>query len=134
MEMGDGEMGRWETGGGRSRVRDTPRLTLQNAWGLFQEYYTTHLFPERTASEVAWIGSLQYLLIYLPSVLMGRLVDTSRFYYPFWAASVLYPVSVFLTAQVKEYWQAVLAHGLMFGGTAGMLFCPAIAVVTQWCE
>jgi hypothetical protein len=65
---------------------------------------------------------------------MGRLVDTSKFYWPFWIAAVVYPLSAILTAQVKEYWQALLAHGFLFGLAAGILFCPAIAVVTQWCE
>jgi hypothetical protein len=65
---------------------------------------------------------------------MGRLVDESKFKWPFWTASLLYPVSIFLTAQVKTYWQAILAHGILFGTAAGILFCPAIAIVTHWCE
>lgn len=64
---------------------------------------------------------------------MGRLVDESKHYYIFWGACLLYPVSAFLTAQVKEYWQALLAHGILFGLTAGCLFCPAIAIVAHWC-
>ncbi|BEJ15706.1 hypothetical protein CspHIS471_0503110 [Cutaneotrichosporon sp. HIS471] len=103
-----------------------------NAWGVFQDYYKEHLFPGRTTSDIGWIGSLQYMLIYLPALPMGRLVDRGLFLYPFWIASALYPLSIILTAEVKEYWQATLCHGVLFGFTAGILFCPAIAVTSQW--
>ena len=79
-----------------------------------------------------WVGSLQYMLIYLPAVLMGRLVDRGIHYIPYWVGWVLYALSCFLTAQVKEYWQALLSHGLLFGISAGLVFCPAIAVPSQW--
>ncbi|BEI92756.1 uncharacterized protein CcaverHIS019_0503840 [Cutaneotrichosporon cavernicola] len=84
----------------------------------------------RTGS--GWIGSLQYMLIYLPALPMGRLVDRGLFLYPFWIASALYPLAIILTAEVKEYWQATLCHGVLFGFMAGILFCPAIAVTSQW--
>ncbi|KAL1407737.1 hypothetical protein Q8F55_007171 [Vanrija albida] len=103
-----------------------------NAWGIFQQYYEANMFPDKSTSQIAWIGSLQYLLIYLPAVYIGRLVDLSQFYWPFWIASVMYAVSIFLTAQVKEYWQAMLTHGVLFGLSAGVLFCPGIAVVQHW--
>lgn len=82
----------------------------------------------------AWIGSLQYFLIYFPAVFIGRMVDTSSHYILFYIAAVLYPVSLFLTAQVKTYWQTVLSHGVLFGIAVGVLFCPAIAVVQHWCK
>ncbi|BEJ00533.1 hypothetical protein CcaverHIS631_0503900 [Cutaneotrichosporon cavernicola] len=103
-----------------------------NAWGVFQDYYKEHLFPGRTTSDIGWIGSLQYMLIYLPALPMGRLVDRGLFLYPFWIASALYPLAIILTAEVKEYWQATLCHGVLFGFMAGILFCPAIAVTSQW--
>lgn len=56
---------------------------------------------EIMADDSGWIGSLQYMLIYLPALPMGRLVDTSKFQYPFWIAGVLYPVASILTAQVS---------------------------------
>ncbi|TXT09190.1 hypothetical protein VHUM_02664 [Vanrija humicola] len=103
-----------------------------NTWGIFQQYYESSLFPDKSQSQIAWIGSLQYLLIYLPAVYVGRLVDLSKFYWPFWIGFTLYAVSIFLTAQVKEYWQAMLSHGVLFGLCAGFIFCPGIAVVQHW--
>lgn len=72
------------------------------------------------------------MLIYLPALPMGRLVDRGLFLYPFWTAALIYPVSIIINAEVKEYWQAVLCHGVLFGFSSGLLFCPAIAVTSQW--
>lgn len=33
---------------------------------------------------------------------------------------------------MKEYYQAALCHGILYGISAGLLFCPAIAVTSQW--
>lgn len=75
---------------------------------------------------------MQYLLIFLPSVYMGRLVDQARFLPYFWAASIIYPFSIIITAEVNAFWQAILSHGILFGFSVGLLFCPAVAVTAQW--
>lgn len=66
-----------------------------------------HSLPRRAPLSVqsltlsGWIGSLQYMLIYLPALPMGRLVDRGLFLWPFWIAAILYPVSIILTAEVS---------------------------------
>lgn len=91
-----------------------------------------HACAERVLTGSGWIGSMQYLLIFLPSVVMGRLVDQARFLPYFWAASLLYPFSIIITAEVTAFWQAILSHGILFGFSVGLLFCPAVAVTAQW--
>ncbi|EIW66391.1 hypothetical protein TREMEDRAFT_35282 [Tremella mesenterica DSM 1558] len=103
-----------------------------NSWGIFQQYYEDTLFPEQSSSAIAWIGSLQYLLIYFPGLFMGRLVDSSTFYKPFYIAAIIYPVALIVNAEVKQYWQAILCQGILFGISGGILFCPVFPVIGHW--
>ncbi|KAG8920143.1 hypothetical protein FRC00_010418 [Tulasnella sp. 408] len=45
-----------------------------NAFGVFQAYYAKTI-PGVTQFSIAWIGSLQYSLIFLPGLLAGHLSD-----------------------------------------------------------
>lgn len=63
----------------------------------------------------AWIGSVQYSLVLLPALLVGRLFDLGWFRLPYALGSVSLVLSVFLTAQCTEYWHFVVCQGLMVG-------------------
>lgn len=88
----------------------------------------------------AWVGSLQYCLIFVPSVVLGRAMDVGIFIVPFTCGCIFYGeflrsaravehqvdvlalspvVSIFLTAQTTEYYQVLLAQGIMLGISAG---------------
>ncbi|KAK4689172.1 hypothetical protein P7C73_g927, partial [Tremellales sp. Uapishka_1] len=102
-----------------------------NAWGVFQAEYETMFYPE-SSSTIAWIGSLQYCLTFLPSLVTGRLLDIGKWQIPFYIAAVILPVSMIITAQVKEFWQALLVQGILFGTASGFLFGPALSVAGHW--
>ncbi|KAL7417054.1 major facilitator superfamily domain-containing protein [Mrakia frigida] len=103
-----------------------------NAWGVFQAYYETDLLSTSNPSSIAWIGSLQYCLIFLPAVIMGRLFDTGTFIVPYTISALTYTVSVILIAQCKEYYQFVLCQGVLLGLSAGVMFGPTLAIVSHW--
>ena len=63
----------------------------------------------------AWIGSLQYALVLLPAVAVGRIFDLGHFRVPFFLGSVALVVGMFLVAECKEYWQFLLVHGILVG-------------------
>ncbi|KAK8090486.1 hypothetical protein PG997_005447 [Apiospora hydei] len=42
-----------------------------NAFGVFQEYYTTYLRGQRSSSDISWIGSLSIFLLYAVSPSAG---------------------------------------------------------------
>ena len=63
----------------------------------------------------AWIGSLQYTLVFLPAVAVGRIFDLGHFRIPFFCGSAALVVAPFLVAQCKEYWEFILAHGILVG-------------------
>ncbi|EJU01494.1 MFS general substrate transporter [Dacryopinax primogenitus] len=103
-----------------------------NAWGVFQDYYETTLLPDVSPSTIAWIGSIQYSLTFLPGLFTGRLFDLGYFHLPLGISSAVLVVSAFLVAECKEYWHFVLAQGIVVGLGSGWVFGPTMAVVSHW--
>ncbi|KAF9220115.1 MFS general substrate transporter [Gyrodon lividus] len=103
-----------------------------NAWGIFQTYYEEVLLPDSSPSDIAWIGSVQYALVFLPGLVMGRLFDLGYFKIPYFVASCVLVACNFLIAECTEYWQFFLAQGLGVGICSGILFGPALGIVSHW--
>ncbi|KZT55000.1 MFS general substrate transporter [Calocera cornea HHB12733] len=103
-----------------------------NAWGVFQSYYETTLLRDVSPSSIAWIGSLQYSLTFLPGLFTGRLFDLGYFHIPLGIASAVLVVSSFIVAECTQYWHFVLAQGIVVGLGSGCVFGPTMAVVSHW--
>ncbi|KIK62695.1 hypothetical protein GYMLUDRAFT_164197 [Collybiopsis luxurians FD-317 M1] len=103
-----------------------------NAWGVFQEYYQQNTLKDSTPSNIAWIGSIQYALVFLPGLPIGRLFDLGYFRSILLAASALLILATFLIPECKEYWQFLLCQGLATGLACGAFFGPVTAVLAMW--
>ncbi|KAG1782396.1 MFS general substrate transporter [Suillus placidus] len=113
------------------------RFGFLNSWGVFQAYYEENLLPHTPPSTIAWIGSTQaclilYALAYLPSLATGRLFDLGYFKIPFFVASCILIACTFLTAECTQFWQLFLTQGVGLGVGCGLVFSPAIVIVSHW--
>ncbi|KAH0583380.1 hypothetical protein H2248_009007 [Termitomyces sp. 'cryptogamus'] len=103
-----------------------------NAWGTFQAHYQQSILKDSSPSDIAWIGSIQYSLIFLPGILVGRLFDLGYLKSILSTSSVLLIVATFLVAQCTRYWHFVLCQGIVIGIAAGGIFGPTTAVIGHW--
>ncbi|KAF2031496.1 MFS general substrate transporter [Setomelanomma holmii] len=85
-------------------------LGFTSCFGVLQEYYSTHQLRDRTAGEIAWIGSLSSFIQFSGGALGGPIFDR-------------YGVL---------YWQFMLAQGVLMGSAVAFLQFPAFAVVSQY--
>ncbi|KAH7883138.1 MFS general substrate transporter [Phlebopus sp. FC_14] len=113
-------------------LSDVIRFGWVNSFGVFQTYYQTNTFKDESSSNVAWIGSIQYGLIFVPALFTGRLLDLGYYNGPLAISSILYVVVLFLVAECKTFWQVVLCQGVATGILAGMLFGSTPAIVSHW--
>ncbi|KAF9518774.1 hypothetical protein BS47DRAFT_1325097 [Hydnum rufescens UP504] len=102
-----------------------------NAW-VFQEYYARTLLKDQSQGTIAWIGSTQYALVYLPCLVSGRLLDIGYLRAPLLVASVSLVFCLFMTAQCTQYWQFMLSQGVTLGIVSGFVFGPALPIVTHY--
>lgn len=102
------------------------------SWGTFQAYYEDVALASSTPSAIAWIGALQYSLIFLPGIITGRLFDAGHFRSLLTGASILYIVAGFLLAECRHYWQFLLCQGVALGLASGIIYVPCVGLVSQW--
>ncbi|KAJ7085070.1 MFS general substrate transporter [Mycena epipterygia] len=130
-EFPDGGLRAWAVG---------PRLLLTfyrsqgylSSWGIFQLHYQQVILPHSSASEIAWIGSIQRSIFFAPGVIVGRLFDLGYFRIPFATGSILIIVGTFLIPVCKVYWNFLLCQGLTIGVGCGLIFGTAATIITHW--
>ncbi|KAJ7653661.1 major facilitator superfamily domain-containing protein, partial [Mycena polygramma] len=107
-------------------------LGYLGTWGLFQAYYQEAILPDYSPSELAWIGSLQHALVYLPGMLAGRLFHMGFFRLFYIPACSLIVIGTFLVPLCNAYWHFLLCQGLVIGLACGMLFAPTATILAEW--
>jgi MFS family permease len=100
------------------------------SFGIFQSYYTEAL--HFTPSNVSWIGTMELFLVYFVGVFSGRLMDAGYYRFTLLTGLLLQVLGVFATSFSTKYWQLFLAQGLCQGLGNGLLFCPAVALVSTY--
>ncbi|KAF7793231.1 hypothetical protein EIP86_004341 [Pleurotus ostreatoroseus] len=106
--------------------------TSHTIFQVFQTYYETTLLKDESPSTIAWIGSIQYALIFMTGLPAGRLFDKGYLRLPLGIASVSLIVATFLVAQCKVYWEFLLCQGLVIGLASGFIMIPMVNVISQW--
>ncbi|KAF9441746.1 MFS general substrate transporter [Macrolepiota fuliginosa MF-IS2] len=102
------------------------------SWGIFQAYYQETLLKGVSPSSIAWIGSIQYALVFLPGLIVGRLFDLGHFYLVFLPSSIAIVVATFLIGQCTQYWHFLLCQGFATGLAVGGIFGCGNPVISHW--
>lgn len=63
---------------------------FSNGWAILQNYYAKSKYPDRTPSEIAWIGSSQIFFMFVMGSVSGPLYDKVS---DAWSYKTLIPVS-----------------------------------------
>ncbi|KAG7086044.1 hypothetical protein E1B28_003565 [Marasmius oreades] len=96
-------------------LSSTASFGYVNSWGVFQSYYEKTLLQDQSPSNIAWIGSIQYALVFFPALPIGRLFDLGYFKIPF-----------------LIYWQFMLCQGILQGTACGCVYGPTMGVIGHW--
>ncbi|KAF8625306.1 hypothetical protein AX15_005438 [Amanita polypyramis BW_CC] len=103
------------------------------AFGVYQDYYTTVFFTNYTASEISWIGSVQVFFELVLGIVAGKLYDAGYCRSMISWASLLFSFSYFMLSFVQkgQFYQAFLAQGIGIGISIGFLFMPVCTLASQ---
>ncbi|GAA5826550.1 hypothetical protein JCM3770_007373 [Rhodotorula araucariae] len=103
-----------------------------NAMGAFQAYYEHVLFPNRSSSDIAWIGSTQLCLFFLCATVVGPLFDKGYFRVVMLAGSAFWTTSIFLIPQMTTFGGMMAVQGVLGGLGVGFLFLPTMSIQCHW--
>lgn len=113
---------------------------LINAFGVFQEYYSSFNPPVSTPSSISWIGSLQTFLLLLIGSATGSFVDRGFAQRMAGAGGVLVTLAMILTSFSGEFvsdhrprlYQILLSQGILSGLGMSLLLVPSVAIVPTY--
>ncbi|KAG2032412.1 major facilitator superfamily domain-containing protein [Suillus americanus] len=99
----------------------------------FCDFYTRTYLTNSTSSEIAWIGSVNALLIFSVGLVSGRLLDRGIFYHVIKIGCLLQCLSLFMLSLAKPngYYQIFLSQGIGSGVAIGLTNVPSVAVVSH---
>jgi MFS family permease len=110
-------------------------IVFANLWGMtfafgtFQSYYELTYLPDTDASTISWIGTICTFLLILGGVASGPLFDWGHFRSMLLVGAFIETLSVFLLSLCSEYYQILLAQGILAGLGNGLLYIPGLALV-----
>ncbi|KAJ5989590.1 MFS monocarboxylate transporter [Penicillium waksmanii] len=103
-----------------------------NAFGIYESYYQATFLQEQSESNIAWIGSLQVFFMFSGGLVSGPMMDRYGPKVIIIPCSILFIVSVMLTSLCTEYYQFMLAQGVLGGLANGLTYTPKITAVNQY--
>jgi hypothetical protein len=106
---------------------------IANTFGAYQTFYEGDLLKNQTPSQISWIGSIQAFLLALVGGLgTGKIFDAGYVRALVLVGSILVVFGMMMTSICKEYWQVILAQGIVVGVGMGCMFLPSVGVMPQY--
>ncbi|KAF2829551.1 monocarboxylate transporter [Ophiobolus disseminans] len=106
-------------------------LGFTSCFGVLQEYYSTHQLRDRSPDQIAWIGSVSSFIQFAGGAIGGPMFDR----HGAWImrpATITYVLGLMMVSLCTEYYQFMLAQGLLMGSSVAFLQFPAFAIVAQY--
>lgn len=101
-----------------------------NSFGVFQTHYVEAL--GHPPSDISWVGSVQIFLLFFVGTFSGRATDYGLFRLIFLVGCFFQLLGVFMTSLSTKYWHLFLAQGICTGLGDGLVFCPALSLLSTY--
>jgi len=105
---------------------------IQNAFGIFQEYYTSYYLKGESDFKISWLGSFTIFTMFIFAPGVGVLADKVGPTIPVTVGSVLLLIAVFMTSLCRQYYQFFLAQGVLLGIAMSFIAIPASGMVPRY--
>ncbi|KAJ2515936.1 hypothetical protein GGI11_003606, partial [Coemansia sp. RSA 2049] len=107
-------------------------LGVANSFGVFSTYYLNYIYPDISASNVAWVGTTISLFMLGGAVVTGPLTDRFGFRMIALSGTATCSLGLLLASFTSALWELVLTQGVMFGLGAACIFSPSVSLPAQW--
>jgi len=99
-------------------------------WNVFEDHYHHVFLTDQNPMAVRFIGSVQFFLAFLLSLVAGKLADIGFFRHTVHAGSVLFAVSLLLLSFIgeEEFGKIFACQSLGMGIGIGLVFVPTALV------
>ncbi|PLB44998.1 putative MFS monocarboxylate transporter [Aspergillus steynii IBT 23096] len=105
---------------------------FMNSFGLFEAHYATDQLANESQSTIAWLGAIAIFFIFSVSVISGAIQDVLGPRLPMIIGAVGMVFALMMTSLCKEFYQFLLAQGVLLGISMALLVCPMLGLVGQY--
>ncbi|KGO76725.1 Major facilitator superfamily domain, general substrate transporter [Penicillium italicum] len=105
---------------------------FMNSFGIFQEYYSKNQLSTSSSSTIAWIGALSIFFLFSTSIGAGAMLDIFGPKLMVYVGSFGCVFGIMMTSLCKEFYQFLLAQGVVLGISMGLATWPMLALVGQY--
>ncbi|KZO94315.1 MFS general substrate transporter [Calocera viscosa TUFC12733] len=102
------------------------------AYGVFQSYYKTVLFPDAENSILSLLGSIPGTVMNPIAFVVGKLADRYGYRIFIISGCLTASLAMLTTAFSTTLWQLFLTQGVLQGICAGLILPVAMAAPSQW--
>ncbi|KAI0536137.1 MFS monocarboxylate transporter [Xylaria digitata] len=103
---------------------------LITSFGIFQSTYEEML--NVSPSTISWIGTIQIFTLLLVGTLSGRASDAGFVHQSVLLGTSLIVFGMFVTSVATQYYQFLLAQGVVIGLGMGILYMPGLSVPSSY--
>ncbi|KAI0629928.1 MFS general substrate transporter [Trametes polyzona] len=101
-----------------------------NSFGTFQTWYAEHQLSHLPASTISWIGSLQLWMFFFSGGFIGRIFDAHGPRFILLFGTIILVAGTMITSISTQYYQFILAQGVLVSVGIGTVFYPSLAAVS----
>ncbi|KAI1085463.1 MFS general substrate transporter [Whalleya microplaca] len=105
---------------------------ILNSFSVFQTYYESGELFQRSSSDISWIGSIQAYMVLLGGVFAGPIYDRGYLRTLLVVGSFAIVFGHMMLSLCTQYWEVVLAQGLVVGLGSGCLFVPCVSILPTY--
>ncbi|KAJ5910475.1 hypothetical protein N7504_005118 [Penicillium tannophilum] len=103
-----------------------------NSFGVFEDYYATAQLAHESQSTIGWLGAMAIFFLFSISTIAGAMLDIFGPKLMIWTGSVGTVFAIMMTSLCKEFYQFLLAQGILLGISMALATWPVLALVGQY--
>ncbi|KAE8349444.1 putative MFS monocarboxylate transporter [Aspergillus coremiiformis] len=103
---------------------------FSTAFGAFQSYYEHDLLRTNSPSSIAWVGTVQAFFLISSGVIAGPLFDRGYLHHLMIIGCFLTTFGLMMLSLSTQFYQVFLAQGVCAGLGSGLIYVPALSLVS----
>ncbi|KAE8363150.1 putative monocarboxylate permease [Aspergillus caelatus] len=104
---------------------------LLSAYGSYEKYYETNMLSSTPSTTIAWVGTLQGVILILGGVVTGPIFDRGYIRELLTIGTITTVLGVMMLSLAQKYYQILLAQGICVGIGSAILYVPSISLVAS---
>ncbi|KAJ6035407.1 hypothetical protein N7499_002559 [Penicillium canescens] len=105
---------------------------FMNSFGIFEEYYGRNQLSSSSSSTIAWLGAISIFFLFSISMGSGAMLDIFGPKIMVYIGSIGTVFSVMMVSLCQEFYQFLLAQGVLLGVSMALVSWPMLALVGQY--